>query len=315
MPTSPPARNYAPLRVLIVHGIGHEGPGFAQDLTAGATRAMQAALSRLGAPGDAAELLAEEALWDRYVADQQARLQHALRAQIPPLVLSGALAQVWHLVASHAILRVRARVVPFVGDILAYQRPDAKRLIAEELDAALARLAARAPVAAGRPPTEPGALAHAWPLTIIGHSLGTVIASDYLWDRGQRPGGFALRNFFTLGSPMAFYALRYGSGRVEEFDKPLAIPPPGCWVNCYHPADPVATPLRRLNPAYQAAVLHDAEIRNASLITAHTSYWKDAKVHEVIGEKLALDWAEANSVWTPEVAAACWRQYAERLRL
>lgn len=304
MPISPPARKRVPVRVLIVHGIGHEGPGFAQDLTAGCARAMQAALSRLGAPGNAAELLAEEALWDRYVADQQARLQRALRAQIPPLVLSGALAQVWHLVASHVILRVRARVVPFVGDILAYQRPDAKQLIGQELDAALTRLRAAAP-----------ATDAAIPLTVIGHSLGTVIASDYLWDRAQRPGGFALRNFFTLGSPMAFYALRYGSGRVEEFDKPLAIAPPGCWVNCYHPADPVATPLRRLNPAYQAAVLHDAEIRNASLITAHTSYWKDVQVHEVIGEKLALDWAEANGVWTPEVAAARWRQYAERLRL
>ncbi len=304
MPTSPPARKTVPVRVLIVHGIGHEGPGFAQHLTAGITRAMQAALSRLGAPGDAAELLAEEALWDRYVADQQARLQRALRAQIPPLVLSGALAQVLHLVASHVILRLRARVVPFVGDILAYQRPDAKQLIGQELDTALTRLRAAAP-----------ATDATIPLTVIGHSLGTVIASDYLWDRGQRPDGFTLRNFFTLGSPMAFYALRYGSGRVEEFDKPLAIAPPGCWVNCYHPADPVATPLRRLNPAYQAAVLHDAEIRNASLITAHTSYWKDAKVHEVIGEKLALDWAEANGVWTPEVAAARWRQYAERLRL
>lgn len=302
MPTSPPASKPSPLRVLIVHGIGQERSGYAQALIAGCARAMRKALARHGAPAAQAELVAEEALWDRYVHDQQAGLQQALRAQIPPLILAGPVSQLVHALASHWILRARARVVPFVGDILAYQRPDAKRLIAEELDAALGRLAARAP----------GELSA---LTVIGHSLGTVIASDFLWDRAQRPGPFVLRNFFTLGSPMAFYALRYGSGRVEEFDKPLTIAPPGCWVNCYHPTDPVATPLRRLNPAYRAAVLQDAEIRNPSLLSAHTSYWRDARVHEVIGEKLAWDWARQHGLWTAAERESRLKRYAERLTL
>ena len=288
---------------------------------------MRAALRRVlptsTAPPEA-RVVAEEAQWDRYVHDQQARLQTALRAHIPPLILSGPMAHVLHLAVLALVLRLRARMVPFVGDILAYQRPDAKQLITEELQAALMRLAARLPrdepdarggdgnapgrLPAGRQGGRPG-------LTVIGHSLGTVIASDFLWDARQQPGAFQLLNFFTLGSPMAFYALRYGSGRIEEFDKPLAIAAPGCWVNCYHPADPVATPLRRLNPAYQRAVLHDAEIRNAALFTAHTSYWKDSKVHEVIGEKLALDWLERRSALPPERLAALRRHYEDHLSL
>lgn len=70
--------------VLVVHGIGQERPGYAAHLIAGVER--------------------------------------ALRAQIPPLILSGPVGQLLHLAVSQVVLRLRACIVPFVGDILAYQR-------------------------------------------------------------------------------------------------------------------------------------------------------------------------------------------------
>ncbi len=193
---------------MIVHGIGEEHAGYSAALRAGIERAMRTVLNRcLPHPLSLDEtlFLAEEAQWDRYVNPQQEALRKTLQQQIPRVVFTGLSWRLWWgAVLSRWILRARARAVPFISDILAYQRADAQRLIHGELDAALMRLA---------PP--PGASVTALPLTVIAHSLGTVIASDFLWDRWmrapQRLGGLTLRNFFTMGSPMAFYALKSGS--------------------------------------------------------------------------------------------------------
>ena len=297
---------------MVVHGIGEEHAGYSAALRAGIERAMRTALNRcLPHPlsSDETLFIAEEAQWDRYVSPQQAALRKALQQQIPRVVFTGLSWRLWWgAILSQLILRARARAVPFIGDILAYQRADAQHLIHSELDAALARLATHL----GTSPTPP-------PLTIVAHSLGTVIASDFLWDRWmrapQRLGGLTLRNFFTMGSPMAFYALKYGSGRVEQFEKPITIAPPGCWVNIFHIDDPVATALRPLNQAYADAVLQDAEIRNAALLGAHTSYWSDSRVHEVIGHKLALDWIESHHALPAERLTQLRQRYARRLAL
>jgi hypothetical protein len=291
--------------VLIVHGIGQERAGYAAPLVAGVERTMRIALERLrAAPASGQPLLRhEEALWDRYMERPQHALEQALRTNIPPVVFSGPVGAILQAVVGSWLLRLRARLVPFVGDVIAYQRPDAQRMIRGELEAALQRLAQQS-TAAETPR----------PLTVIAHSLGTVIASDFLWDTRQHPEPFRLSNFFTMGSPMALYALKYGSGHVEEFDQPIRIEPPGCWVNLYHPSDPVATPLRRLNRGYAAAVLQDADIRNRSTFAAHTSYWQDARVHEIIGHKLALDWLEEAGT-PPDRVEALRARYAHRLSI
>ncbi len=244
---------------------------------------MRTALARvLGRPPDSTLLVSEEALWDRHVCEPQQALQAFLRSR----AAAGPVPWLVRVTFSALLRRLRGRVAPYLQDILAYQRADARALIHGELDAVLRRLQ-------GAPAT-PGSV----PLTIIAHSLGTVIASDFLWDRrveqegrcaGYRLGPFALANVFTLGSPMAFYALKYGVG-LERFDRPLRVPTPGCWMNFVHPLDPVATPLRPLNPAYRAAVSRDISVFNRHVLAAHLSYWKDRRVQRTIGERLALDW-------------------------
>ena len=73
------------------------------------------------------------------------------------------------------------------------------------------------------------------PLSVIAHSLGTVIASNYLYDL-SRPQlvsdevkahmddvplerGETLVHFFTLGSPLAVWALHH-----DDFGRPLTVP-------------------------------------------------------------------------------------------
>jgi hypothetical protein len=268
-------------RVLIVHGIGQARAGFSGALAPAAEAAMRSALARFPQPpADAARLLATaETTWDAHVAREQAALRDVLARDVGFQDPGGRWGW-WSALLGRGAFLLRAHAVPFIGDILAYQREDAKTAIYGELDVALDRLAPA------------GAAACA--LTVVAHSLGTVIASDYFWDRtaGRRraePRAWRLANFFTLGSPMAFFALRY-DGRPEGFDDPLRMETAaGRWLNFYSPEDVVATPLARLNAVYAGAV-RDVKVDTGWLLAAHQGYWRSADVQQAIGHKLALDW-------------------------
>jgi hypothetical protein len=91
-------------------------------------------------------------------------------------------------------------------------------------------------------------------LHIIGHSLGSVIASDGLYDLMREraiPDWLTFTSFFTMGSPIALYGLRYGQA---NFTKPIRPP---IWLNFYYAQDIAAFPLKELNPAYNEAVTED----------------------------------------------------------
>ena len=128
------------------------------------------------------------------------------------------------------------------------------------------------------------------PITFIAHSLGTVIASDFIWDRQDKKdfGDFKLSNLFTMGSPIALFALRWGA---EAFNKPIRIDDPnGCWVNILDTDDPIAYPLKDLNKEYNAVLLADKEVNVGPLGASHVRYWKNEEVHKIIARKLAGDW-------------------------
>lgn len=167
-------------------------------------------------------------------------------------------------------------------------------------------------------------------LTVVAHSLGSVIASDLVYDvkhKGRAwPAEIRLANYFTLGSPLALYVLRYG------FDKPheSAAPPPfssptkmddpdGRWVNIFDPQDPLGYPLRPINKPYEDAVLADKVINagqawkiwqwpKQSSPFSHTLYWDDATVARLIGRKVALDWLRENH---PELEGRLRQAYAD----
>lgn len=109
------------------------------------------------------------------------------------------------------------------------------------------------------------------PLTIVAHSLGTVIASNFIWDaqhsRTITPATGAsplsrcetLTNYYTLGSPLAIWSLRY-----PDFGEPILVPSPqsvdpGEWVNFFDDDDVIAYPLQVLNARYDA-VVQDREV-------------------------------------------------------
>lgn len=132
-------------------------------------------------------------------------------------------------------------------------------------------------------------------LSVIGHSMGSVIASDGLYNMissGTFPQNMKLKCLFTLGSPLALYALRYG---IERFTKPIR---PEVWLNFYYPQDVAALALKPLNKAYNSAVTEDICLSPGSLgrrlisvlpylsVGSHSWYFTDPRVISRIAEEL-----------------------------
>jgi hypothetical protein len=191
----------------------------------------------------------------------------------------------------------------FVGDIIAYQRTPERSTdydsVHDLYERALQELAQDAGKTA--------------PLCVLAHSFGSIISSDFFYDL-QRPGasvlpsplerGETLCNFFTMGCPMALWALRYPKASL---DSPIRVPHPkllehqrglrgtGSWINFYDDDDVLGTPLRALSEAYQQAVEEDVAVSIggplfSSQPLVHPFYWSDDSVLRPIARRLARVW-------------------------
>ena len=159
------------------------------------------------------------------------------------------------------------------------------------------------------------------PLFVIAHSLGTVISSNYFYDlqfiseeiaedvlrnmkKTPLEKGETLTSFYTLGSPLALWGLRYA-----DFDKPIQVPSPhlknhhpeiqGKWVNMYDKDDVFGYPLKTINDSYDRAIAVEKEINSGGIISSstplsHNNYFKTNEVINDIGDDLAEIWKQLN---------------------
>lgn len=157
------------------------------------------------------------------------------------------------------------------------------------------------------------------PLCIVAHSLGTVIASNYLWDlqSGAIPlpvtktmdetpleFGRTLVALYTMGSPIAVWSLRF-----PDFGTPITFPPPDLverysnvpaeWVNIFDADDVIGYPLKCLNDAYERNVSEDIAENVGSLATmwnpaSHVGYWNDRGVIARVAQELVAVWKTVN---------------------
>lgn len=150
------------------------------------------------------------------------------------------------------------------------------------------------------------------PLVIIAHSMGGIIASNYLRElqedtyesellpeevhdiAGDTPleRGETLAQVYTMGTMLALYSVRH-----KEFDEPMRVPSPMLndhysiehypdlptqWVNFYNPSDVLAYPLQFLNPAYDRTVedrrVSVGDWRTSWNPLSHMAYWGDEAI-------------------------------------
>lgn len=153
------------------------------------------------------------------------------------------------------------------------------------------------------------------PLAIISHSLGTVIASNFLWDC-QNPTSDGAKNteisiesislasrlslFVTMGSPLPVWSLRFpGGGKPITFPGETALVS-SIWLNLYSKNDIIGHPLKSINHQYyKLDNLVDKSIRVGGIFTfwnpaCHMDYWTSKKVITLITELIL---GMTSSIW------------------
>ncbi|MBN1678769.1 MAG: hypothetical protein JW966_00660 [Anaerolineae bacterium] len=202
----------------------------------------------------------------------------------------------------------RRNIIGMLGDVIAYERTPGNTVYGAIHATVEKNVQELSRASAGERDT-----AGCAPLTIVGHSLGSVIASDFVWDNTRSSGHshrlvdhhLSLTNFVTMGSPMVVYALRNNAGGdrssiQDTLDSPIRVDPDhGLWLNLYDRQDTVAFPLEPID-AYKAAGVIDRAINVGNWLTnwnlaCHTGYWRSEDAARLVARKLALDWARLNS--------------------
>ena len=162
-------------------------------------------------------------------------------------------------------------------------------------------------------------------LTVVSHSLGTVVLSDYLYDKRdtlEPKYQLIFSNFFTMGSPIALYANRFynhqsPSNPFANFKPQKVQDENGVWINLFDEDDIVGYPIRPVNSYCKKAVTADLNVSVGSFISggtplSHTGYWEDDEVGKIIAEKLAIDWLRVNKWDKKEQTLARIKKYTER---
>lgn len=302
------------LGTVLVHGIGAQGPNWADDTVRALEARVLDEVTRLvpgKAPQDIQEVLVTGRVhWAHLLQVRQIELEQILNAQ-RPLKLQGPWWRRALTVVVNSLRKQESRfVTEFIGDVIGYSAPEVRTAIQAAIVQVLEELTDRI----GRP----GAKA---PVTLIAHSLGTVISSDYIWDATasratQGCYGFhdrlQLANFFTVGSPLALFSLRYGG--PHAFNKPITLErPDGRWVNLFDHDDPVGMPLKPLNEAYDRVVLKDVEVESGPYLLSHGGYFTKSETLAIMSRKLALDWAALNQHLPPDQLKTLYDRYDRTL--
>ena len=282
------------IAVAIIHGVGKQDPNFADGMA--------------------------QELKDRFASEMGKKLKDpASDLAILPVywapVLQGAEEELWKRMKRAGELdftTLRRFLVDFAADAIAYQPTPTDRWIYDGIHEKFAEILNGLATEAGQKA----------PLCVIAHSLGSVIASNYFYDLQHPERSLIARNvkkrigntplergktfalFYTLGSPIAMWSLRY-----PNFGVPIEVPSPGLskhypdlageWVNYYDEDDVIAYPLKTLNEAYRKAIKADREINAGGLLSSwnpvsHLGYWTDNDVTQPIARELARTWRTVN---------------------
>ena len=271
--------------VAVIHGIGGQEASFADEMVEATRRAFHRLVPE--APRDA--LVFAPVHWAPVLQYGQDELARRVRSEHE-------LNWNW----------LRDVMISFVGDGVAYEPTAHDRRVYDAIHAVMARALHRLALDAGADA----------PLCVVAHSLGSVIASNYLYDLGKPElvsdevrahmtdgpleRGETFTHFFTMGSPLAIWALHH-----EGFGCPLTVPSTalsahhphlsGGWLNFFDRDDVISYPLRQLNEAYAEAVTEDVGVNVGGLIDrktplSHNGYATDEHVVDRMAATLAETW-------------------------
>ena len=284
------------IAVAIIHGVHQSDPGYADWFISAISFAFDRELYPLNVRSSES-LVFRAIFWSGNLRSQQG------------LLLARSLD-----LAALRLIRWRKHFLEAAGDAVAYLSPDGpateKAAIHMGLAKELRELA-----------NETGGTA---PLCLVAHSLGTVIALNYIRElQGcfyRQPNhqnhqlkatacnsalerGDTLANIYTMGSPIAMCSPHEQSNSYP----PVLFPAPRIgaywpganprWRNYFYGADIIGMPLGFFGPEF-ASVFVDERLGDDFFLDkwnplVHVKYWKDIALASKIGRSLAQFWREA----------------------
>ncbi len=120
-------------------------------------------------------------------------------------------------------------------------------------------------------------------MVIVAHSLGSVIAFDYIFGfrKYYLDPACNVLSFITMGSPIPIFTSAMG-----HVDSELKLPANvKSWYNIFDKDDGIA---RRCKPFFQNIPLQDIQVRTGIFpISAHINYWRNKQTASVIARVLS----------------------------
>jgi hypothetical protein len=298
------------LAIFIVHGIGDQKTGFSRDMQDNLKSNFKKALQHMGQGGLEGQddaLIFREGLW----ADITQKGQDTLKDR---MFNDSDTSVDW--------IKARKFFVDYLGDAISYFKGKVSDIYSQ-YNAIQDRIEDQVQNLSSDTNPDQNTL-----FTVVSHSLGTVVLSDYLYDKREileSKHQLTFSNFFTLGSPIALYANRFynhqsPSNPFSNFKPQKVKDPNGVWINLFDEDDIVGYPIRPVNTWCKNAVAADLNVSVGSLLTgwnpaSHTGYWEDEMVGKVIAEKLAIDWLRINKHDKKEKTLQRMKKYKERYNM
>lgn len=251
----------AELAVVVIHGMGSQSPGFAEDMVT----ELNDRVSDL--KKDPGAIAWRPIFWAHSLEERELRyFRNAKRT------------------GDLDFIRLRKFLLTAFGDASAYQKVESEaNTTYEEIHDLIGKgIASLYTTQLGSKPK---------PLIVIAHSLGGHIMSNYIWDM-QKSSNAKLSPFermkwlsgiVTFGCNIPLFTFAY------EKVEPIVFPPQSLrpdlkkkakWLNFYDPDDVLGYPLKPINSDYRNVVTKDIPINVGGILSswnpaAHSKYWTD----------------------------------------
>ena len=284
-------------KIFLVHGIGDGTPGDDFAIFEEHLSEAYCALHKCSHSDWSNKFAVKPIIWDGATSDPETSIYSKAFGAVKPSDRS-LVAETNPILAALNLPNTRAWryfMTFFVGDAIAYVDEfdnGIRRKVWEQMSPDLLVAGAASPPA----------------FSIVGHSLGSVIAHDFVYALNTQPGKIfdlspdpqknvtlsaqqilelqkAFTNLITFGSPIALFWMR----RRDLWDKNFANlknPVQGArhWLNFWDNEDIIAYPLRNF---FTDGQIEDVRVETGIMMPwAHTAYWKNKALAQRVAEVL-----------------------------